>query len=78
MCLSVPGKVLAIDDDGPFARRARVDFGGIVRDTNLSLLPDARAGDWVLVHAGIGISAIDEAAAASTLAYLREIAELEP
>jgi hydrogenase expression/formation protein HypC len=78
MCLSVPGKVLTIETDEPFARRARIDFGGVVREANLSLLPEAGIGDWVLVHAGIGISMIDEAAAADTFAYLREIGEITP
>ena len=53
MCLAIPGKVLSVSEEGPLARRARVDFGGTVRETNLSLLPEANAGDWVLVHVGI-------------------------
>jgi hydrogenase expression/formation protein HypC len=78
MCLSVPGKVLTIETEEPLARRARIDFGGVVREANLALLPEAGVGDWVLIHAGIGISMIDEAAAADTLAYLREIDDVSP
>jgi hydrogenase expression/formation protein HypC len=78
MCLSVPGRVLAIVTEEPLARRARIDFGGVTREANLSLLPEAGVGDWVLVHAGIGISLIDEAAARDAFAYLREIGEVTP
>ena len=40
----------------------------------LDLLPDAAAGDWVLVHAGYAIAVLDEAEAAETLALLRQVA----
>ena len=60
MCLAIPGRVLSVNEEGPLARRARVDFGGTVRETNLSLLPEANAGDWVLVHVGIALTRIDE------------------
>ena len=56
MCLAVPGRVLSVSEEGPLARRARVDFGGTVRETNLSLLPEADVGDWVLVHVGIALT----------------------
>jgi hydrogenase expression/formation protein HypC len=77
VCLSIPGKVLSVVDEGPFARRARVDFGGTVREANLSLVPGAAAGDWVLVHVGIAISRIDEREANRVFEYLREAGGLE-
>ncbi len=53
MCLAVPGKVLEIDGD-----RAKVDYGGVIRDANISMVP-AKVGDYVLVHAGFAIEIMD-------------------
>ncbi len=67
MCLGVPALVLE--------RRGevgRVDFGGTVREVNLSLV-DAKAGDWVIVHAGFAIQLLDERRALETLETLREL-----
>ena len=81
MCLAVPGQVLDItrsdpSSDDPFSRVARVAFAGIVKQASLALLPNAKAGDWVLVHAGFAITLLDEAEAQRTLAYLESIGEL--
>lgn len=71
MCLAVPGKVAAIEESADaLLRTARVDFGGVTREVSLAFLPEARVGDYVLVHAGIGLSRIDEARAAQVLADL--------
>ncbi|MCB0220278.1 MAG: HypC/HybG/HupF family hydrogenase formation chaperone [Chrysiogenetes bacterium] len=71
MCLAVPGKVAMIDEGADaLLRTARVDFGGVTREVSLAFLPEARVGDYVLVHAGVGISRIDEARAAQVLADL--------
>ncbi|MBK7601815.1 MAG: HypC/HybG/HupF family hydrogenase formation chaperone [Acidobacteria bacterium] len=59
MCLSVPGKVLSIEGDD-LLRSGRVNFGGIVKEINLSYVPEAVVGDYVLVHVGFAISKIDE------------------
>ena len=56
MCLAVPGKILSIDEHGPLSRAGRVDFGGVAREINLALVPDATEGDYVLVHVGVAIS----------------------
>ncbi|NUN50269.1 MAG: HypC/HybG/HupF family hydrogenase formation chaperone [Candidatus Brocadiae bacterium] len=77
MCLSVPGKVLSVSGDGPLARHGRVDFGGTVREANLSFVPEAGVGDWVLVHVGVAITQIDEQEAGRVFEYLREAGELE-
>ncbi|MDJ0867115.1 MAG: HypC/HybG/HupF family hydrogenase formation chaperone [Myxococcota bacterium] len=69
MCLAVPGRVLArCDEDG--LRLAIVDFGGVRRRICVETLPDARPDDWVLVHAGVALQRLDEAAAAASLALL--------
>ncbi len=78
MCLAIPGKVTAIttDADNPF-RSGKVSFGGILREVNLSMVPDARVGDYVLVHVGAAISMVDEAEAKITFEYLRQLGELD-
>ena len=75
MCLAVPGKVLAVDETKG-CRVARVEFGGITRSANLELVPEAKEGDYVLVHVGFAISVIDEAEAKRTLDDLRTLVEL--
>ena len=77
MCLAVPGEVLTIDESDPLLRQARVSFGGVVREVSLATLPEARPGDFVLVHAGVGISVVDADEAAQLLADLEQLAELE-
>jgi hydrogenase expression/formation protein HypC len=73
MCLAVPGHLLSIEDDRPLTRQGRVGFAGLVKPVNLSFVPEAKPGDYVLVHAGIAITIIDEAEALRTLGYLAEI-----
>lgn len=77
MCLAVPGEVLSIDGNDPLLRSAEVDFGGIVRIVSLTLLPEARPGNYVLVHAGVAISIVDEAEAVRVFQYLEELGELD-
>ena len=63
MCLAVPGRIQAlIDEDG--LRLARVDFGGVFKNVCLETLPEAKTGDWILVHAGFALQTVDESAAA--------------
>ncbi len=76
MCLAVPAKILSISGDDPIMRLGRVDFGGIVKEINLAYVPEARIGDYVLVHVGFAITVIDEAEAARVFEHLREIGEL--
>jgi hydrogenase expression/formation protein HypC len=80
MCLAVPGRILGIEGADPVLRSGRVDFSGIVKTVNLSYVPDAQVGDYVLVHVGFAISTVDEIEAVRVLEYLRhmdELAELE-
>ena len=55
---------------------AKVEFGGIMRDACMSYLPEARIGDYVLVHVGFAISRLDEEEAARTYQYLSEMDQL--
>ena len=76
MCLAVPGKLLSIAGDDPLTRTGKVSFGGILKEVNLTCVPEAKIGDYVIVHAGLAISVLDEEEAARTLEYLREIQEI--
>jgi hydrogenase expression/formation protein HypC len=73
MCLAVPGKLISIEGDDPLSRVGAVDFGGIRKEVNLSFVPNARIGDYVLVHVGFALNTIDEDEAARLLHYLEEI-----
>ncbi len=77
MCLAVPGKIVAILDEDPLTRHGKVDFGGIQKAVNLAFVPEARVGDYVMVHVGIAISVVDEAEAHRVFEYLQQIDELE-
>ena len=76
MCLAVPGRILSIEGDDPVLRAGRVDFAGIVNRVNLSYVPEASVGDYVLVHVGFAISTVDEAEARQVFAYLKEMGDL--
>lgn len=75
MCLAVPGKILEVSGSDT-TRMGTVGFGGISKEACLAFVPDAKVGDYVLVHAGFAISVVDEAEAAQTLEYFRQIGEL--
>ena len=77
MCLAIPGKLTTITDqlDETF-RFGKVSFGGIMKEVNLSMVPEAQAGDYVLVHVGVAISVVDEDEALKTFEYIRQIGEL--
>lgn len=77
MCLAVPGRVLVVGEEDGVMRGGRVDFGGIVKEVSLAFVPEAVAGDYVLVHVGFAIARVDQAEAARTLEHLREIGRLE-
>jgi len=73
MCLAVPGKLVRIDGDIGF-----VEFHGAGRRIGLMLLPEARVGDYVLVHAGYAIQRIDETEAQENLRLLDELLRDDP
>lgn len=76
MCLAVPGRIEQIEGDHPILRSGKVSFGGIRKTVNLTFVPEARVGDYVLVHVGFAISIVDEKEAQQVFEYLREMNEL--
>ena len=77
MCLAVPGKIISIEEVDAAFRNGRVDFAGIVKNVNLSYVPDAKVGDYVVVHVGFALSIVDEKEAVQVFKYLREMGELQ-
>ena len=75
MCLAIPGKIIEISGE-ELLRTGVVSFGGAEKEANLAFVPEAKVGDYVLVHAGFAISVVDEQEAAQTLEYFRQIGEL--
>lgn len=77
MCLAVPGQIVEIDEDGALGRAGKINFGGIIKEANLSCVPEAVPGDYVLVHAGFALSLVDEEEASQVLGYLEALAAAE-
>ena len=77
MCLAVPGRLLSVQGEEPLERSGRVSFGGVVKEVSLACTPEAREGDYVLVHVGVAIGVVGVDEARETLRYLREMGELE-
>jgi hydrogenase expression/formation protein HypC len=76
MCLAIPGKIISIEGADPVLRNGRVDFAGIVKKVNLALVPEAKVGDYALVHVGLAIGIVDEKEAQEVFDYLRQMGEL--
>ena len=77
MCLAIPGRIEDIDQGAPdLERTARVSFGGIVKRVNVSFVPEATVGDYVLVHVGVALQRIDAAEAARVFDLLDAMGEL--
>ncbi|MBI5624913.1 MAG: HypC/HybG/HupF family hydrogenase formation chaperone [Elusimicrobia bacterium] len=76
MCLAVPGKILSIQEGAdPLSRTGKVSFGGVVKEACLAYVPEAKVGEYVIVHVGFALSVLDEAEAARTLEYFRQLGE---
>jgi hydrogenase expression/formation protein HypC len=73
MCLAIPGKIIEIQSGEAVMRQGRVDFGGIIKDVNLALVPEAGLGDYVIVHAGVALNVLDEIEAQRTLELLEQL-----
>ncbi|MCO6489715.1 MAG: HypC/HybG/HupF family hydrogenase formation chaperone [Phaeodactylibacter sp.] len=77
MCLAIPGKIRSIEPADGLIRRAKVVFGSIVKEAYLDMIPQAREGDYVLVHAGVAINLVNEEEALKTFAHLEQYGGLE-
>ncbi len=75
MCLAIPGIILDVSEQNGL-RAGRVEFGGIVRSVCLDYVPEARVGDYVIVHVGFAISVVDREEAERTYQALEEMGVL--
>jgi hydrogenase expression/formation protein HypC len=73
MCLAIPAQVVEIVDEA--SKTATAELSGVRRQVSLALCPEARPGEWVLVHVGFALQRIDEDEARETLALLEQMGE---
>jgi len=78
MCLSIPGKLIEITSklDETF-RLGRVSFDGVIKEVSLTLVPEAKINDYVMVHVGAAISIVNEEEAKKTFEILKQLGELD-
>jgi hydrogenase expression/formation protein HypC len=76
MCLAVPGKIVEITKTEGL-KMAKVDFGGIFREACLDYVPEAKVGEYCIIHVGFAISLLSETEALETLDLLKQISNLE-
>jgi hydrogenase expression/formation protein HypC len=75
MCLAVPAKIIEIYESGGL-KMAKLDYGGVVNEACLAYVPEAKVGDYAIVHVGFALNILDEAEALKTLEVFREIDRL--
>ncbi len=76
MCLGVPGKIIEVYERNGL-QMAKVDFDGIFREACLSYVPEAKVGEYCIIHVGFAISLLSEKDAMETLELLRQMGSLE-
>ncbi|HSB01745.1 MAG TPA: HypC/HybG/HupF family hydrogenase formation chaperone [Anaerolineales bacterium] len=76
MCLGIPGKIIEIYEKDSLTM-AKIDFGGIVKEACLAYTPEAKVGEYALIHVGFAISLMDEEEARETLKLIREVTEFD-
>ena len=79
MCLAIPGKIESITEfDGDILhKKGKVNFGGILKEVSLAYVPQAKVGDYVIVHVGFALSVVDQQEAMKIFDYLKQMEELE-
>jgi len=76
MCLAIPGKIVEIYEAGGL-KMGKVDFNGIKREACLEYVPEARIGDYTVIHVGFAISLLSEKEARESLELLQDITSFE-
>jgi len=75
MCLGIPGKIIEIYTSGTL-KMAKIDFGGVTREACIETIPEAKVGDYTIIHAGMALNLLNEDEANETLDMLRKMDEL--
>lgn len=66
MCLAIPGKIKKIS-----GQLATVDFSGMEKEVNVSMITDAKVGDHIIVHAGFAIEKVEPEAVLEIDGYIK-------
>jgi hydrogenase expression/formation protein HypC len=75
MCLGIPGKIIEIYQANGL-KMGKIDFGGVTREACLEYVPEAKLGDYALIHVGFALNLVSEQEAQETLDLLRQISEI--
>jgi len=75
MCLGVPGKIIEIYENNDL-KMGKIDFGGVTCEACLAYVPEAKVGDYTIIHVGFALNLLSEQEALETLSLLREITDL--
>lgn len=74
MCLGVPAKIIELYEANGL-KMGKMDFGGVTREACLEYVPEAKVGDYALIHVGFALNLVSEEEALETLDLLRQISE---
>ncbi len=77
MCLAVPGKIISVQKSNHNQITGKVSFSGIVKNVDLSCVPDSITGDYVIVHVGFALNKINEDEALKSLQLIKELGEMK-
>jgi hydrogenase expression/formation protein HypC len=67
MCYAIPAKILEIKGD-----TAKVDYDGVIKNTNVSLMDNVKEGEFVLIHAGFAIEKVSKKSAVESLKLMND------
>ena len=76
MCLGIPGKITEVYERNNYLM-GKIDFGGVIKEACLAYIPEAKVGDYVLIHVGFAISLMDEDEAMETLKLIKEVVDFD-
>ncbi|WP_446009562.1 HypC/HybG/HupF family hydrogenase formation chaperone [Candidatus Electrothrix sp.] len=76
MCLAIPGKITEIYQKNAL-QMAKIDFGGVAKEICLEFVPEAKLGDYALVHAGFVISLMNETEAEESIQLIQEVSRFD-
>jgi len=74
MCLGIPGKIIEINQTIG-VKMAKIDFGGVIREACIEAIPEAKIGDFTIIHAGFALNILSEKEALETLSLLQDISD---
>jgi hydrogenase expression/formation protein HypC len=72
MCLGIPGKIVEVYETNGLPM-GKIDFGGVIKEACLAYVPEAKIGDYTIVHVGFALNIIDDEEAKKTLDLMAEV-----